>query len=51
MTFNGQPYTRNYLRHEDLMRGGNIQFQLSATPNRSRGTTDADAPYSFSKEK
>ena len=51
MTFNGQPYTRNYLRHEDLLRGGSIQFQLSATPNRSRGTSDADAPYSFSKEK
>ena len=50
MTFNGQPYTRNYLRHEDLLRGGSIQFQLSATPNRSRGTSDADAPYSFSKE-
>ncbi len=51
MIFNGQPYTRNYLRHEDLLRGGSIQFQLSATPNRSRGTSDADAPYSFSKEK
>ena len=50
MTFNGQPYTRNYLRHEDLLRGGSIQFQLSATPNRSRGTADTDAPYSFSKK-
>ena len=50
MTFDGQPYTRNYLRHEDLIRGGTIRFDLGAQPNRSRGTADIDAPYSFSKE-
>ena len=50
MTFDGQPYTHNYFRHEDLIRGGTIRFDLGAQPNRSRGTADLDAPYSFSKE-
>ena len=53
MTFNGQTYTHNYLRHGDLLNGGNIHFDLGQKPdpNLSRGTADADAPYSFSKEK
>ncbi len=50
MTVDGQPYTRNYLRHDDLLRGGTIHFDLGSQPNRSRGTADTDAPYSFSKE-
>ena len=50
MTVDGQPYTRNYLRHDDLLRGGTIRFDLGAQPNRSRGTADTDVPYSFSKE-
>ena len=50
MTFNGTPYDRNYLRHEDLLRGGTITFELGALPNRQRGTAPTSAPYSFSKE-
>ncbi|MBP5770755.1 MAG: GH92 family glycosyl hydrolase [Bacteroidaceae bacterium] len=49
MTFNGQPYARNYLRHEDLLRGGSLRFDLGSQPNRSRGIGNDDAPYSFSK--
>ena len=51
MTFNGQTYTHNYLRHGDLLNGGTIHFDLGQKPNLSRGTADTDAPYSFSKEK
>ncbi len=50
MTFNGVPYDRNFLRHEDLVRGGNITFELGQQPNRQRGTSPSSAPYSFSKE-
>ena len=50
MTFNGAPYDRNFLRHEDLVRGGNITFELGQQPNRQRGTSPSSAPYSFSKE-
>ena len=50
MTFDGKSYTRNYLRHEDLVRGGRITFDLGPQPNRLRGTAEADAPYSFTNE-
>ena len=50
MTVNGQPYDRNYLRHDDLMRGGTLRFDLGPQPNRTRGINEEAAPYSFSKE-
>ena len=50
MIFNGAPYDRNYLRHEDLVRGGRITFELSDQPNRQRGTSPEAAPYSFSND-
>ena len=48
---NGKNYTKNFLRHEDLMKGANIAFEMSPTPNKDRGINEADAPYSFSTEK
>lgn len=50
MKVNGKNYTRNYLSHEDLLRGMTINCTMSATPNTTRGTQEGDAPYSFSKE-
>jgi predicted alpha-1,2-mannosidase len=50
MTVNGQPYGKNYLDHQTLLQGGVINYNMSATPNKSRGTAEADAPYSFSNE-
>ena len=50
MKVNGKNYTKNYLIHGDLMSGMNILYNMSATPNKSRGTQDSDAPYSFSNE-
>ena len=50
MTFNGQPYDRNYLEHTDLLKGGHIVFDLQAQPNSQRGTNAEAAPYSFTKE-
>ena len=48
---NGKAYTKTYLRHADLLKGGTYEFQMSAKPNRQRGTSPADLPYSFSREK
>ncbi len=48
---NGKDYTRNYFTHGDLMKGAKIDFSMSHTPNKSRGTGKPDAPYSFSNEK
>jgi predicted alpha-1,2-mannosidase len=48
MTVNGKQYTRNYLTHEDLLKGATIDFKMAAAPNKSRGTDESDLPYSFS---
>ena len=50
MTWNGQPYDRNYVEHSDLLQGGIININMQTQPNRQRGTAEAAAPYSFSKE-
>ena len=50
MKVNGKNYTRNYLSHEDLLRGMTINCTMSDTPNKTRGTQEKDAPYSFSNE-
>lgn len=51
MTLNGKEYSKNYLKHEDLLKGGVIHFDMNAKPNLSRGTETKDYPYSFSNEK
>lgn len=48
MTFNGKEYTRNVFKHTDLQKGGVIQVDMTASPNKNRGTEDCDMPYSFS---
>lgn len=50
MDVNGLDYTKNYLTHDTLMKGAKVNFQMSATPNKSRGINQADLPYSFSNE-
>ena len=51
LTLNGQPYSKNYIKRTDLMQGAQFVYNMSATPNYSRGTAESDAPYSFSKTK
>lgn len=51
LTLNGQPYSKNYIKRTDLMQGAQFVYTMSPTPNYSRGTTESDAPYSFSKTK
>ena len=47
---NGKSQTRNFLTHDQLIKGANIQFQMSPVPNKQRGTTEKDVPYSLSFE-
>lgn len=47
---NGKNHTKNYFTHNDLTKGANIVFEMSAQPNTQRGISEADAPYSFSNE-
>lgn len=48
MRFNGQEYTKNYLDHNEMMKGGVIDITMGDQPNMTRGTKAEDMPYSFS---
>lgn len=48
---NGKTYSKNYFTHGDLMNGAKIDITMSETPNKTRGISKADYPYSFSNEK
>lgn len=47
-TFNGKAYTKNFLRFDDLLKGGTFSLQMSAQPNTTRGVNQSDRPYSMS---
>lgn len=47
-TLNGQNYSKNYIRYQDIMNGGSMFFEMGNEPNRSRGTDKLDVPYSVS---
>ncbi|HEY9007767.1 MAG TPA: GH92 family glycosyl hydrolase [Ohtaekwangia sp.] len=47
---NGEIYTKNWLSHTTLSQGATIDFKMSATPEKQRGTKEEDMPYSFSKD-
>ena len=50
LKLNKKNYTRNYVTHSDIMRGGKMDVTMSTKPNQKRGTATADRPYSFSNE-
>ncbi|MDI9603930.1 MAG: GH92 family glycosyl hydrolase [Bacteroidota bacterium] len=50
MRFNGASYTRNFLKHDELMKGAVIDVKMSDKPNKKRGIEKEDFPYSFSTE-
>ncbi|WP_267435328.1 GH92 family glycosyl hydrolase [Sphingomonas sp. GM_Shp_1] len=45
---NGIPVTRAYLRHDEIMAGGELRFTMQATPNTAWATHSKDRPYSAS---
>lgn len=51
LTLDGAVIDRNYLTHDELVGGCDINFTMSAIPNTVRGTSPASAPYSFSDHK
>ncbi len=51
LKLNGQNYTKNYLDHNDLMKGAVLDIEMDDQPNKQRGIQTADFPYSFSTEK
>lgn len=49
--FNGKVDTKNWLSHSELLKGATIDFEMSNTANKNRGTAKKDFPYSLSNEK
>ncbi|KQS03446.1 sugar hydrolase [Sphingomonas sp. Leaf357] len=45
---NGKPLTRGYIRHDEIMAGGELRFAMQAAPNTTWATQPADRPYSMS---
>ena len=51
LQLNGKPYSKNWIRHSGLQKGAVLNFGMSATPNKTRGSSPVDFPYSLSTEK
>ena len=47
-TLNGMNWEKNWLDHNAIQSGGNLNFVMSGSPNKSRGTQKASFPYSLS---
>ena len=48
VTLNGQPLNRAFIRHEELLAGGELRFTMQAQPNREWPGEGAEQPYSMS---
>ncbi|HCD9233248.1 TPA: GH92 family glycosyl hydrolase [Elizabethkingia anophelis] len=48
---NNLPYSKNWLNHQELIKGAVLNFDMSAQPNKERGSQEKDFPYSMSTEK
>jgi predicted alpha-1,2-mannosidase len=51
LKYNGATQSKNWLSHSNLLKGAVLDFDMTATPNKTRGTNEADFPYSLSTEK
>ena len=48
-TLNGQPFERNYLTYDEIIRGGRLVLCMSSEPNLQRAISKQAAPFSISK--
>jgi predicted alpha-1,2-mannosidase len=49
-TLNGVPYSHNWITYDDIVNGGVLHFVMGAQPNKTRGVSDADKPFSLTKQ-
>lgn len=48
--WNGRPWTKSWISHADLSRGGTLRFTMAREPNPAFGTALADRPPSFGRK-
>jgi len=51
INYNGKRYNNNWLDHAEMLKGGVINLNMAAQPNKQRGTDSSSFPYSLSNEK
>lgn len=49
IVLNGKPYTRSYILHQELIKGGAMTITMGPKPSATWGTKLADRPYSVSR--
>ena len=47
VTRNGQPYSKSYITHQDLLQGGTLTFEMGDKPSPTWGVAPADRPRSI----
>lgn len=47
VTLNGKPLDRTFIRHEDIVAGGELHFTMQAEPAKGWGQQPGSAPYSM----
>jgi hypothetical protein len=47
---NGKPYDKNWIGHQDILRGGKLVTDMAPVPALSRGKLRGSLPYSFSTD-
>ena len=48
---NGAPLSRLYITHEEILNGGVLEFEMASKPNKRRGLSPSDKPYSLTNGK
>ncbi|MCK4407501.1 MAG: GH92 family glycosyl hydrolase, partial [Bacteroidales bacterium] len=48
--FNGKPYNKSYLKHSDIIKGGELVFKMGHEPNKNWGTGKENVPVSEIKD-
>lgn len=46
---NGVPYDKNFIRFEDILNGGELEFVMGNSPNMNRGISQEARPFSLSR--
>jgi len=49
VTLNGRTYGKSYIRHEDIVKGGSLVFEMGGEPNKDWASGRETAPYSMSR--
>jgi predicted alpha-1,2-mannosidase len=51
VTLDGKPVTKAYLRHDQILAGGELRFRMQAVPNMLWASVPADRPFSTSERR